>query len=226
MTTFDYATYSNLHRNVPGIVFGTGMSMSLVLEGEGLTREDLLPAVVIGIKQSYRMINSQYWVCMDDVYYDLDRARILGISATKFVLGAPRPSEDAKSDRQIVLLSKPADGAPATSDSQRFAELCTRSDSGVAALRIAHLLGLNPIYVVGLGDKVYDGQFYFHTDSVATDADPTAIFSRKSPRMKTYVQEMRAGGTEVISCSPISSLNDVIPFVPLKQVLHERRVKA
>jgi hypothetical protein len=223
MTIFAYDTYEGIHQNVPGVVFGTGMSMSLVLGGRELTMQDLHPAVVVGIKQSYRMIDSTYWVCMDDVYYDIDRSRILNISATKFTLASPSPTEDARKDNQIVLLKKSAEGEQAKTDSERFSELCSKSDSGVAALRIAHLMGLNPIYVVGLADKVHNGQFYFHTDSVATDVDPNAIFSRKSPRMKTFVEEIRASGTDVISCSPISSLNEFVPFVPLVEVLRKLR---
>jgi len=181
---------------------------------------DFSSSIIIGTKQSHRKIKSQYWICLDDVYYDFDREQISKIDAIKFVIASDSSILDANHDDQTLLLKDQANNK----HPDAFIDTCLKSDSGVASLRFAHLLGLNPIYVIGLGDQMHNGRFYFHNDSVIPVDKQKTTYAKKSPNVVAYINELIAMGTKIFSCSPISSLNKIVPFVELKQAIQDHRV--
>ena len=94
------------------------------------------------------------------------------------------------------------------------------------ALRIAHVLGLNPIYLIGIDlcpEDVGAENFNFHNDYDIQRQ--SKISDLKIERFRKYfveaIDELVKRSVEVFSCSPRSSLNAHIPYVSLESIIEE-----
>jgi hypothetical protein len=120
-------------------------------------------------------------------------------------------------DFDVIIKSRVPHGCSFTFDSFRSGE-----NSGFCALQWAVLLNYKEIYLVGM-DMTVTNTTHYH------DLYPKQrTFVNK---LKLYEKNFRLGlsdiqkhsDIEVLSCSSISLLNDVIEYKPLKDVLNESR---
>jgi hypothetical protein len=209
-------TLERKHSGRRGFVLGTGMSVSIVVNELQVSPHNLDGEITIGCKQAYKKFNLRYLVSMDETFFLKDRSPLLSREFIKFIpssCGADSLNAEFCDDSTVILLQRSADKRPADSIPAGFADLCIDSDTGVVALRIAFLLGLNPIYLLGLHDPIYKGRLHFHDESKRPTAESEVL--SMGEEMVPFVKALVARGIEVISCSPISRLNGVIPYVEI-----------
>ena len=205
------------HAGHPGFVIGTGMSVSVLLDELLVPPQAFDEEIVLGCKQIHRDFKLSYWVCMDTAFHLREQNKIAQKSFTKFVPYNESIDEDIPPDpNRISLPHKEPISSPDTV-AESFDDLCIASDTGVIALRIAYLLGLNPIYLIGLSDNIYKGKLHYHSESKRIVAEQTV--TTMGNELIPFIEAISEKGTQVISCSPISILNAVVPYVDVRTVL-------
>lgn len=94
-------------------------------------------------------------------------------------------------------------------------------DSGYAALQLAVLLGYKQIYLLGIDMMVAGDRTHCHEDYTRRQPqvymEKLRSFGRKYER--AFGDVNRRGANSIVSCSPISSLNEFIPYIPIKEAL-------
>lgn len=203
----------NKHASKRGFVIGTGMSVSVLLDDFKFPPALLASEIVVGCKQVHRRLPLRYWVSMDPLFYEREKAALAGTCFVKFI-PAEALDADGAQDATVIPLSPLPEAKPPGAVPAGFDDLSTDGDTGVVALRIAYLLGLDPIYIIGLADRIYDGKMHFHAESkrIVSDAVVQAMGSELFP----LIEVVRARGITVASCSPISNLNSAIPYVDIR----------
>jgi hypothetical protein len=212
----DLPDLHNKHRSTRGFVVGTGMSVSILLDEFRLRKERFASEIVVGCKQAHRRFPLRYWVSMDSSFYEREKTTIAGTGFIKFI-PAETNSVEPEYDATVVPLPPLSKAKLADAFPNKFDDLSIEGDTGVVALRIAYLLGLNPIYLIGLADRIYDGKMHFHAESKRVVSD--VVVSGMSIELLPFIQSARARGVTVASCSPISNLNGVIPYVDIRSLL-------
>ncbi len=92
--------------------------------------------------------------------------------------------------------------------------------SGYCALQLAALLGYNEIYLLGLDLTTRDGKTHYHNGyGGQRPGSFEKSLSRYLVHFASGIKEAQSRGIKVISCSEISRLNDLIPFVAPSKVL-------
>jgi hypothetical protein len=116
-------------------------------------------------------------------------------------------------DFNVVVKSYRADGIGYSFDDFR-----TGLNSGFCALQLAVILGYEKIYLLGVDLTVTD-RTHFHSGY----GESLQTFSEKLRLYENYFRkgllELSGSRTKVISCSPTSNLNDVIPYKNIEGVL-------
>jgi len=105
-----------------------------------------------------------------------------------------------------------------------FDDFRTGSDSGYSALQLAVVLGYKKIYLLGMDFTVGEGcanqiHYYQSIDSVASERFRKKLDEFMIPYPKAFEDIARRTDIEVFSCSPISRLNQYIPYIPVDEVL-------
>ncbi len=95
------------------------------------------------------------------------------------------------------------------------------NNSGYCGFQLAVALGYTEIYLVGIDLTTNKGHTHFHDGykeaySSFTKRLPNyySIFSQGISELRNKMPQV-----QVFSCSPISKLNEIIPFIPLKESL-------
>lgn len=204
------ARFDGVHRGRRGFVLGTGMSIAIVFDDMRISPDRLDAEIVVGCKQVHRRVKLAYWVSMDRDFYARERARLAGSSFVKFT---PAGANDGDDPTVVGLPAREATTA-STLLPVRLAEVGADGDTGLVALRIAYVLGLRPIYLLGMNDPVHRGRLHFHDES-KRPRSPEAVASMGEP-MRALIAAIERAGVSVYSCSPISELNRVIPYVDIR----------
>jgi len=177
---------------------------------------------------------SEYFITMDYTFFKKTRARrkfFDNLACTKFFVaglhhpylvefqGTFRDKRIARfvydlSPVDVVLKSRRANGCGFAWKDFRSGE-----NSGFSGLQLAVLLGYTEIYLLGMDLTCHKGTHYHYVYP-----QNQLRFERKLGRyLELFHQGLgdikKHGGVEVFSCSEISALNDVIPFVPFAEVL-------
>lgn len=204
------ARFDGLHRGRRGFVVGTGMSIAVVFDEMHVSPDRLDGEIVVGCKQVHRRVKLTYWVSMDLDFYARERALLARSPVVKFTPALADHGDDP------TLVCLPAREAMTTSATLpiRLADVGTGGDTGVVALRIAYVLGLQPIYLLGMNDPIHRGRLHFHDES-RRPRSPGTVASMGEP-MRALIRAIERAGVEVYSCSPISELNRVVPYVDIR----------
>lgn len=95
------------------------------------------------------------------------------------------------------------------------------------ALELLYRLGFRKIYMVGCGLKVEGDKPYCYESDL--EADEIEFNKNTYRRVTKDVQIVHAGaaahGLELISCTPDSTLNDFLPYMPFTDALAQETVK-
>lgn len=200
------------HAGHRGFLIGGGSSIRTLLDG-GFDFSQLKDEITVGVNKAYKLFLPSYLVFGDGFFWKEFYKEIRALSCIKF---APEDIVRHHSDSTLLPVRR----------SQNYHDLLPRglessisfiNNSGVAALRILYCLGCNPIYLVGVDLSANQtGSTHFHTEYVPFKRDTSE--SQYKSFTKEYMRTIAALRTQrvnVISCSSMSSLNTIIPYVPL-----------
>ena len=205
-------SYNNKHQGKRGFLIGGGTSIVL-LQQKGFDFSCLQNEVIVGVNKAYKLVLPTYLVFGDLVFWKEFYKEIQPLPCVKL---APEDIVKYHSDPGLLPLRRSnnyREVLPLGLD----AAVSFINNSGVAALRILYCLGCNPIYLVGidLGANA-NGDTHFHNDYTSLKRDTSK--ERYRCFLTEFVRTIAALKTKDISlfsCSEISPLNAIIPYVSL-----------
>ena len=206
--------FENVHINKRGFVIGGGPSIKDI---EKETLDKLEQEVTIGVNKAYRLIKPTYLVFSDQYFWKHFGHEVQKVDCIKII-----PDNIARGVRndQLVRVRRSnsiRDVLPTSMNTISFL-----NNSGVGALRIAFLMGCNPIYLLGM-DMGPDtsGETHFHNDYKHDPKRKTSPnrYQQFFTEFERTIKAMEERRVNVVSCSPISTLNSIIPYVPINEVL-------
>jgi len=99
-----------------------------------------------------------------------------------------------------------------------FGDFRSGDNSGFCGLQLAVLLRYQKIYLLGM-DFAFTGRTHYHNVYRGTRDFDAKLHHYEDNFRKGLSDIKRISDIEVCSCSEISALNDVIPYVPMKEIM-------
>lgn len=211
--------FDNIHKDHRGFVFGGGPSIKVLIDC-GFDFRTLVDEVTVGTNRAYELLDLDYLVWMDTYFWVHYRDFIKKLKCVKF---CPKNvyvnAKIDQFDNTVIPLTK--DVGPEyqkrvlpVSFSNPFSFW---NNSGVTGIRVAYMLGCNPIYLLGM-DLTHTGdQTHFHSgydDKRRISTDKT--YTRFRDPFEVTIKAIQDKGIKVYSCSKTSTLNStLIPFVDI-----------
>lgn len=196
---------NKIHQGVRGFVIGGGESIK-ILQKQGLDIEHLIRnEITIGTNKSYLLGKSTYHVAMDAPYFKSDEANLIGLPNlyVSDMIGFEYPN---------LKVLKRLTGKGYNIISESFEEgIYYGKSSGYIALNLANILGLNPIYLLGI-DLV--GKHFHAGYGPKADTKLPKDHNNIEREFRKGIAELGRRDVKVISLSNVSSLNDVISYNP------------
>jgi hypothetical protein len=213
--------YDNKHSERRAFVIGGGASIKNIQMG-GFKFSDLTGEVTFGVNKAYKLLIPTYVVFGDAYFWKNWKSELIRISCLKI---APENILRGQRLNNFIIVRRstnPRDIVPSNMSVISFV-----NNSGVAALRIAYAMGCNPIYLVGIdAGPSESGETHFHKD-YEKDKNRVTSPQRYKQFHKSFVdtiKKMEDLGRDIYSCSEGSSLNSVMPFVRISEVIQGRHV--
>jgi len=202
-----------------GFLIGGGPSINTVTQ-EGFDFKSLENEITVGVNKAYKLLNPTILFYQDDYIWEKFQGEMLQLPESTEIV-CPYFTTGAGNVRNSsihAVLGK------ANLPESFSTPIGTKNNVGVTALRIMYILGLNPIYLVGIDLRKEDAspeKFNFHTDY---DYKRQKVISpEKIAKFRKYfietIDEMMRKGREIFSCSKVSTLNAHIPYVDLKNII-------
>lgn len=212
--------FTNIHEGKPGFVIGGGTSLDYLIENPDLL-EQLNNYVTVGTNKSYILLEPDYLVIIDDYLWDDFNHELLGLENTQIF--APEYStcgHNARAEEASnIHIFNGLLGRYNLPESM-LDPISTKNNAGVTALRIAYVLGLNPIYLLGIDLRDEDlERFNFHNEYDKERQDKISL-SKIQVFKKAFHQTIEAihrKGVQVYNCSHLSTLN--VTYKPITEIL-------
>lgn len=209
--------FDNRHVGHPGFVIGGGPSLRPYLKHQALTAW-LQQQVTVGVNRAYEWFTPTYLVVGDKWFLNQYTSILSQLPCLTFV---PDNIQQVPLWANMVVFYKDARGYtqhPASLGQQ----ISCSNNTGTIALRIAGVMGCNPIYLLGVDLQVTeDGQTHFHTGYGPQRQPSAQRFGQFRTEYCKAITELDRYGIQVRSCSAVSSLNTVIPYDNLERLYHE-----
>lgn len=202
----DYKGFTNKHVGRRGFVIGGGPSCKVLKD------YDLADEIVVGANHANIIAPADYLVSVDSGFVRSFREDWLQIPCVKVTRKIFQTERKYIGDPNAIY----TDGKE-TRDSFpiHIQHVSINGSSGLLALRVACLLGLNPIYLVGIDCTTVEKQSHFHTRYKF----PLSELSTNSfTEPFTRFIKANENKVEIISCSSISLLNKVIPYEDIQSL--------
>jgi len=209
----ELSSFDNKHLNQRGFVIGGGPSILDIQKNFDFKL--LENEITVGSNKAYKLFNPTYLFCLDRYYVKHFISELNELNCTLFI---PNSYHTLRNKNCYGLSKQRGKHKPLTKLPSSFqSEINFGNNSGVASLIIAYLLGLNPIYLVGI-DIVHtdpEGRTHFHSEYNKTRIVKTtpARYDLFYNDFKTIIQFLTDKGVTVYSCSPCSRLNEDISFI-------------
>lgn len=206
----DTDSLDNKHKGRRGFIIGGGPSI-LKLQEEGFSFSQLDQEITVGVNKAYKLLTPTYLVFIDNSFHRKFKEEVEAVQCTKFFNGSCKYRDETTFPLEAFGDHK----AKSTFlvPKSLYAPISLWNNSGVAAIRIAYLLGLNPIYLIGIDLTVQKNTSHFHTDY--------GIIGRHYPAhryikcFEDTIRLLKKEGLVIYSCSHISKLNKVIEYKDL-----------
>lgn len=195
--------FDGIHADRRGFALGTGPSINIILDEYGFSPELLTNEIVIGCKHVCEKFPVGYMVSIDTGYYSRHYTTLVDKEFIKFIPKVFIKDIDVTADKTLVQipysnsLNKGGKMPPETLPTS-FDNLCIDSATGVVALRIAYMMGLNPIYLLGMDSTLYKNNSHFHHEYRTRRTDQHMIAMGKD--FPPTIKAMQNKGIEIISC--------------------------
>jgi len=212
----DISNFDNKHQGQRGFVIGGGPSIRFTAE-DGFDFDVLKSEITVGANKAYKLFTPTYLVWGDKNFYRRYKQDIQKLECTMFLSNHDTPGEEdaPKDDPRFIRLQRVLDGHGRHHVPTTFAgPVSFWQNSGLIALRIAYLLGLNPIYLLGMDLKKFENAAWFHDGYDFSKGPGENWFNLVHTNFVRFFEQVE--GVDIYSCSSISSLNKVIPYVDIK----------
>jgi len=208
--------YDQKHKDSRGFVIGGGPSIKKIQE-RGFNFLKLEDEITVGVNKAYKLFVPTYLIFGDAYFFRKFGSEIQKVDCLKI---APVNVVGSKAIPQLLPLRR-AISASEVLPKSFGGTISFINNSGVAALRVAYLLGLNPIYLVGfdIGPNVA-GETHFHKD-YAADKDRITKPQRYQQFLDVFrdtIKALKEQNVEVFSCSETSRLNEFLDYVPIESL--------
>lgn len=181
--------------------------------------------MTIGVTKAYSILTPNFLVWTDAYFWNTYMGDIAQLKCTK-ICPTTSVSVPIADQYGITVFQKGPKTAPLIQN--EFNGLNIRNNSGVTALRMAYIMGFNPIYLVGIdmnNDDTRKGITHFHDDYKKDNIkryDKTCTADHYDS-FYTYfeqtIREISKRGVSVISCSSTSRLNTILEYRDIQAVL-------
>lgn len=203
-------------------IFIVGAGISL----EGFDFSKLEDQTTIAVNRSVQDVpEPTYFLTADSGIASQVRSYIDGIDTVKVLVYTPthrrvKLFRNAFADFDVII--KYSGGNPTVPIGFRFNEFQSGQNSGFCALQFAVIMGYSPIYLLGIDLVATGGRFCRHQDK------PMG-FQRVLDEFFAYFEKaltvLRQTDIKVCSCSPVSRLNSIIPYVSIDNALYNSNLK-
>lgn len=207
-------TFDNRHADHRCFIIGGGSSIDII-KSSGFSFEKLSNEITFGVNKAYNLLIPTYLVFSDAYFWKHFQNQIKKLTCYKIV---PDNIIKGYKDETLIFLRRsqtPRDILPTTLASP----VSFINNSGVAALRIAYVMGCNPIYLVGIDVKIgEDGKSHYHNDYKGLRSTPPTRYNQFYTEFERTIKAMKGKNKEVVSCSKTSLLNKIIPYIPITDI--------
>lgn len=210
--------FDNKHAGQRGFVIGGGSSIKQIQKEFNVSL--LLNEVTIGANKAYKLITPQYLVWGDYNFFRRFKSDLVDLNCTMFYGYVKGYDEDPPdNDPRFISLTRIIEGPERNLLPVSFTkEISFWQNSGVVALRIAYLLGCNPIYLLGIDLKNQGEDIWFHEGYGSSNGAGARWYEFSRQVFVKTIQQIKEKGVDVYSCSSISLLNDVAPFMDINNL--------
>jgi len=210
----------NIQAGKRGFLIGGGSSINGIIKSGFKFKTLEKQEITVGVNKAYKILNPNYLVYQDNYIWDTFSKDLKALPKTTEII-CPHYAYGA-GDPRVTFFNAVMGTAnlPKTFDTP----IGTKNNVGVTALRISYILGLNPIYLVGIDlrpEDAHPDKFNFHNDY---DRDrQTKVSKEKIALFQKYfletIEELKRVDVHVFSCSKVSTLNSHIPYVDIKNII-------
>lgn len=208
-------TYDKKHEGKRAFIIGGGPSVSTILDSGFDFKKEFKDEITFGINKAYHLLMPTYLVFGDAYFWNHFGTEIKKLSCMKIV--PDNIIHNYRDDTMIILKRSqtPKDVLPVS----LAAPVSFINNSGLAALRIAYAMGCNPVYLIGIDVKITeDGKTHYHDFYSGLRVTPPSRYRQFYNEFDRTITALK-GKCEVFSCSDISALNNLIPYIPIQEVV-------
>lgn len=207
-----------------GFVIGGGASIKQLLADGFDFNEIVKNEVVVGVNKAYRLCAPQVLASIDIHFLRDNAEELVAMEETIKVLPTICKEHFGADDPNIFLVDDKCKISRNVSHQRisiprRFDQFCYVGGSGLFGIKVAYILGLNPIYLIGFDCKTTDGASHFHNEY----GEPLSDNRLKgfSMSMRGFADNIRKHEDVMVYCCNEDSL--LVPHIPyrnLENVLH------
>lgn len=214
--------YDKRFLNKRGFIIGGGPSILSLIE-EGFSFDSIKNEITLGVNKAYKLMIPGYLLFGDLYFWDTYKEEIRNIKCIK-VSPDYNSRRVGSVDQGIFLVKGNMRNDSGSLLSETFSkEISAWNNSGVWALRLAYIFGLNPIYLIGMDVVRQDdkGNTHFHLDYNIKRVK--AVSNKRYDNfflawMRT-ISLLKKKNIRIFSCSKISRLNTLIPYVDVREIV-------
>jgi hypothetical protein len=213
----------NTHKGKRGFVIGGGPSIKRFLRNDHITTL-LRNEIAVGVNKAYTWFTPTYLVAGDQGFIKTFwKSELEQLDCVKFFAKDCFPKDyDTTNVHLLERIIEPNDPRTHELPKSLFLPISFWQNSGAIAIRIAYLLGLNPLYLLGFdGGFKKNNEKNFHSDylKVGYRGCDSYWYSIATDVLKILIKKLQEVGIKIYSCSEKSTLNSIIEYVPLSQTL-------
>lgn len=212
--------FDNKHAGNRGFVIGGGPSIFPLLLRSDMSIKGLEREITVGANKAYKILEPTYLAICDWRFCVL-----YGKEMTQEAPYTYKFTKDTYLPKMGVavpnLYGLKVDGDRMGQGflTHSFEDPMTFPNAGGTALIIAYMLGLNPIFLVGIDCCSDRNMTHFHNDYDEKDQAErikTGLYTRMMLVFEPLLKQLKKKGVTVYSCSSISALNDLIPYIDIR----------
>lgn len=220
---FDYNKYDGIHKKQKGFVIGSGHSINLE---SNETISKLKKQITVGSNCAYTLFEPTYLLWSDTYFWRNFNKEINKLNCIKLCPHSIIKSSKITGHNIFYLKNHIIIGDGLHSNPGTFKDpFVFWNNSGVAALRVAFILGLSPIYLIGidLNKELSTGKVHHHNKYPTGRVKHNTNKKLNSFKLafQLVIQKLKTFNIKVYSCSKVSLLNDILPYRNLKEILNE-----
>jgi len=211
---------TNIQAGKRGFLIGGGASINGIIESGFDFKSLEEDEITIGVNKAYKILNPNYLLYQDDYIWEEFNEELKALPKTTEII-CPHYAHGS-GDPRVTFFNAIMGTAnlPPTFNTP----VGTKNNAGVTALRIAYILGLNPIYLIGIDlrpEDAHPDRFNFHKDY--DKARQAKVSKEKIALFRKYfletIEELERVDVHVFSCSKVSTLNSHIPYIDIKNII-------